>query len=439
MSAARVKFQTIMAGSAEERAMGMDRKIERKWWERKRLWWSSTSGLVAIALIYLVLSTDTHSRLNVQTERITISTVERGPFQVYIPLSGTVLPIRTVYLDAMEGGRVEKVVREAGSFVNQGDTILHLSNTSLLLDIMNREAQLFEQRNNLRNTRLAMQQNALALEGQLLDLDREIRLAKRKFEQNQQLVYRNLIAKEVYEESRDEYEYLLGRRDLTVETQRQDSVFRNLQIEMLEASVERIQANLEIVRQNLEHLYLRAPVSGHLTSLNAEIGESKSRGERLGQIDILDGFKVRAEIDEHYLARLEIGLQGEFDLAGDHYRLKVTKIYPEVRAGRFEVDLEFTGEAPPDLRRGQTLQIRLELGDLTESVLLARGGFYQKTGGRWVYVVDDAGEVAVKREIKLGQQNPRMFEVLEGLEPGERVVTSSYDNFGDVDELILKH
>jgi len=222
-----------------------------------------------------------------------------------------------------------------------------------------------------------------------------------------------------------------------METQHQDSLFRSMQIEMLEASVDRIQANLNVVRQNLENLYLRAPVTGQLTSLNAEVGESKVRGERLGQIDILDGFKVRAGVDEYYIVRVEQGLSGEFDLAGQTYELVVSKVYPEVRDGRFEVDLEFVGAAPVDIRRGQTVHIRLELSDLTECVLLARGGFYQSTGGRWAYVLDEAGEFAIKREIRLGQQNPRMFEVLEGLEPGDRVVTSSYDNFGDVDKLVL--
>jgi HlyD family secretion protein len=337
----------------------------------------------------------------------------------------------------MEGGRVEAVLKEAGSFVNKGDTILHLSNASLLLDIMNREAQLFEQSNNLRNTRLAMQQNALNLEGELLDLKRQLQTAERTFTQNQRLFERQLISQDQFNDSRDQYEYVKRRQELTLESQKQDSIFRSLQIESLEASVARIQTNLGIVRQNFENLYLRAPVSGQLTSLNAEIGESKSRGERLGQVDILDGFKVRAGVDEHYITRVQIDLKGEFDLAGKTYELGITRVYPEVRDGRFEVDMEFLGEVPQDIRRGQTAHVRLELSDVSECVLLARGGFYQSTGGRWAYVLDESGEYAVKREIRLGQQNPRMFEVLEGLQPGDRVVTSSYDNFGDVDKLVL--
>ncbi|MCX6835375.1 MAG: HlyD family efflux transporter periplasmic adaptor subunit [candidate division Zixibacteria bacterium] len=417
----------------------MDRKIDRKWYQKRQIWWSGGGVLVVLVLITLVLTTDSQSRLNVETERITISTVERGPFQVYIPLTGTVMPIRTVYLDAMEGGRVEAVLKEAGSFVNKGDTILHLSNASLLLDIMNREAQLFEQSNNLRNTRLAMQQNALNLEGELLDLKRQLQTSERAFLQNQKLYEKQLISQDQFNDSRDQYEYVRRRQELTLESQKQDSMFRSLQIESLEASVTRIQTNLGIVRQNFENLYLRAPVSGQLTSLNAEIGESKMRGERLGQVDILDGFKVRAGVDEHYITRVQIGLKGEFDLADKTYELEIIRVYPEVRDGRFEVDLEFLGEVPQDIRRGQTAHVRLELSDVTECMLLPRGGFYQSTGGRWAYVLDESGEYAIKREIRLGQQNPRMFEVLEGLQPGDRVVTSSYENFGDVDKLVLNN
>jgi HlyD family secretion protein len=308
-----------------------------------------------------------------------------------------------------------------------------------MLDIMNREAQLFEQRNNLRNTRLEMQRNALDLEGRLVELDYEIGLARRAYRRNTELAMQDLIPRDEFESSREEYRYLVERRSLTVRTQQQDSLFRNLQIEMLEASVERIQANLEIVRRNLENLWVRAPVAGRLTSLNAEVGESKTRGERLGQIDILDGFKIRAAIDEHYVARVDLGLAGRFSLAGQGYRLTVTKIFPEVRGGRFEVDMEFDGEVSTDIRRGQSVHIRLELGGPSECLLLPRGPFYEKTGGRWVYVVDASGETATRREIRIGQQNPRVFEVLGGLQPGDRVVTSSYDGFGNVDRLVFEN
>lgn len=419
--------------------MGMDRQIEKKRWNRRRL--MQLGGVISIAFlfIYVFFISRGESRLNVESDRITVSEITRGPFQVYIPITGVVLPIRTVYLDAVEGGRVEHVFREAGSYVNEGDTLLQLTNTNLLLDIMNREAQLFEQSNNLRNTRLAMQRNSLELEGDLAELEYEIQRARRAYEQNKKLVENRMVSTDVFENSRDEYEYLRKRLDLTIRTQEQDSIFRTLQIQMLEASVDRIQANLEIVRQNVENLFVKAPVSGRLTSLNADIGESKSQGERLGQIDILDGFKVRAEVDEHYIARVDVGLTGRFELAGNTYELKLTKIYPEVSEGRFQVDLEFVGTPPSDIRRGQSLHVRLELGSATESLQLARGGFFRSTGGNWVYVVDESGDFATKREIRLGRQNPQTFEILDGLDEHERVITSSYENFGDVDRLILNY
>jgi HlyD family secretion protein len=417
--------------------MGMDRKLDKKWWNRKRILQLSGIGFLALLIFYWLFIGDSSSRLNVQADKITVSEVLRDTFQVYIPVNGSVLPIQTVYLDAIEGGRVESVIREAGSMVNRGDTILILANTNLLLGIMNREAQLFEQRNNLRNTRLSMEQNSLNLRAQLLDLDYQISTAKRKFERSKELFEKELISKEEYENKHDTYQYLITLRELTVETQKQDSIFRNLQIEMLEASVDRIQNNLEFIRKNLDNLTLLAPVRGMLTSLNAEVGESKMQGQRLGQIDILDGYKVSAEIDEYYITRLEVGSAGKFNLAGESYRLVVTKIYPEVQNGRFGVDMEFEGSPPGDLRRGQTLHIRLSLGDVTECLQLARGAFYQSTGGSWAYVLDKSGELAVRRDISLGRMNPDMFEVLEGLKEGDRVITSSYDGFGDVDELVL--
>jgi len=416
----------------------MDRKIEKKKWPPKKIIGVSLVSLLLLVIIYSFFFGDSSSRLNVQTERVTISTVHRGVFQEFIPVTGTVIPIKTIYLDAVEGGRVEKVYLEAGSYVKEEDPILKLANTNLLLDIMYREAQLFEQSNNLRNTRLLMEQNSLTLRRDLVDLNYQIQRQQKLYQRADELAQKNLISLQEYEQAKDQYDYLLKRKELTIETQKQDSVFRQVQIEQLEASLHRMQANLEIVKQKLENLILKAPISGQLTSLNAEIGESKSPGERLGQIDVLEGFKVRAEIDEHYIVRIELGRNGTFEFANKTYQIIVKKIYPEVRNGRFEVDLEFTDETPDGIRRGQTLHIKLELGDLSEGVLLARGGFYQKTGGQWVYVLNRTEDYATKRNIRLGRQNPQVFEVLEGLEPGEKVITSSYDNFGDMDKLILK-
>jgi HlyD family secretion protein len=418
--------------------MGMDRRIEKKKWPPGKIAGLSIVALFLFIVVYNLLLGDRSSRLNVDLERITVSTITEGAFQEFIPVTGNVLPIKTIYLDAIEGGRVDKRFIEAGTMVNEGDTILELVNTNLILDIMYREAQFFEQRNNLRNTRLSMEQNRIELHRNLLDLDYQTQRAKRILERNTELKEVNLISEEEYEQASDEYFYLIEKKALMVEAQRQDSIFRQIQIDQLEASLKRMESNLEVIKQKQESLLLRAPVTGFLTSLNAEIGESKREGERIGQLDVLDGFKVRARIDEHYVSRIEINRQGSFELAGISYRLTVKKIFPEVRDGRFEVDMEFVGEDPPGIRRGQTLHIRLELGDLSEAVLLPRGAFHQKTGGRWIFAIDESGDFATKRQIRLGRQNPQYFELLEGLKPGERVITSSYDGYGDIEKLVLK-
>ena len=333
---------------------------------------------------------------------------------------------------------MDTVYLEAGTFVTKGMRILKLVNTNLLMDVMYREAEIFQQSNNLRNTRLSMERNALDMRRQILELEHEIKRQKRIVESNELLEQKNLIPQREFEEARDELDYLEQKLALTIETQRQDSTFRMTQVRQLEASLARMETNLEIVKQNMENLVIRALVSGHLTSLNAEVGESKRRGERLGQIDILDGFKVRVPIDEHYIARVNSGQSAEFTFSGSTYRVMIAKIYPAVADGRFTVDMTFTDGEPAGIRRGQTLRLRLELGDLSQAVLLPTGGFYQATGGRWVYVLDESGDEAHRRSIHLGRQNTEYYEVLDGLSPGERVIISPYDTYGDVDRLVLK-
>ncbi len=416
----------------------VDRIIKKKRWTFRRIAWILGAVLIVSLTVYSLLLSGQGSRLNVNADRLRIATVVRDEFQEYIPVTGTVIPINTYYLDAVEGGRVDTVYLEAGTFVRKGERILKLANTNLLMDVMYREAEIFQQSNNLRNTRLSMEQNSLEMERQLLELQFRISQQRRIVESNISLAHKNLISQREFDESKDELDYLERRLVLTRKTQRQDSIFRTVQIEQLEASLERMEANLAIVRRNMDNLVIRAPVSGHLTSLNAEIGESKKRGERLGQIDILDGFKVRVPIDEHYIARIDKGQQATFSLSGGTYRMTIAKIYPEVLESRFMVDMSFNGEEPGGIRRGQTFRLRLELGELSETVLLETGGFYQKTGGRWVYVLDELGAEAKKRQIHLGRQNTEFYEVLDGLEPGERVITSSYDTYGDNDRLVLK-
>jgi HlyD family secretion protein len=418
--------------------MSMDRTIEKKKWPRKRVIRYGVIAAVALLLLYLLIFQTGASTLNVENERLTVSTVQRGPFQEFIPVMGEVLPVTTIYLDVEEGGLVEKIYIEAGSPVKSGDKILKLSNTSLLMDIMYREAELFQQINNLRSTRLSFEQNRLSLENGLNEVDFELQKMKRRYESNKTLYQEELISRQSFEDTRDEYEMVVKKRKLTAETQEKEVSFRLLQVEQLEDAVKRMQENLHVAKGKLENLTIRAPITGVLTSLQAEPGQSKSPGERLGQIDVPDRFKVRAPIDEYYIDRIQKGQRGQFELTGATYRLTVDRVYPEVRDGKFSVDLEFDGREAPGIRRGQTLHIRLELSDVAEALLLPRGGFFQKTGGNWAYVLEPGGSSAVKRDIRLGRQNPDVFEVLEGLRPGEKVITSSYDNFGDNERLVIK-
>jgi HlyD family secretion protein len=415
----------------------MDRKIPKNRWTLRNIAGLSGAGLIGLLVLYYLILGDHRSKLNVESEKITVSEVTRGQFQEFDPVQGTVQPIQTFFLDAVEGGRVDSTFVEAGSFVKRGDKILKLVNMNLQLDVLYREALLFEQINNARNTRLAIEQNTLALRSQLTDVTYQIQRLGRQDERDTVLLAKGLISKQDFQQVNDEHLYWIQKRALTIDNIRQDSILRRTQIEQLDASVKRMQNNLDLVKRSMDNLVVRAPISGQLTSRNAEIGESKSPGQRLGQIDVLDGFKVLTPIDEFYIARVNPGQKGETDINGKTYRLTVTKVYPEVRDNKFEVDMLFDGAPPPGIRRGQTLQIRLELGDLAEAVMVPRGGFYQKTGGQWIYLVDGSGAFAVKRPIRLGRQNPQVFEVLDGLQPGEKVVTSSYDNFGDIDKLVL--
>ena len=418
--------------------MGMDRKIKKKKWPPKRI-----AGLAAVVIfigvvIYVFLFKFSKSTLNVKKERITVSTVTEGPFQEYIPVIGNVLPIDTVFIDADEGGRVENIFVRAGTIVEEGDPILELANTDLLLTIMWREAELFQQTDNLRRTRLSLEQYRLQLNQELAQIDNLLLQQQRTYERYKELRKDSLISEHEYELAKDQYEYLVKRKELTMDSQRNELKFRKIQIDALVSQLERMESNLQVAKEKLGNLTIRARVNGHLTSLNAELGQSKAPGQRLGQIDVLSGFRVRASIDEHYITRVEVGRTGRFPYADRSYKLEIKKIYPEVRDGRFDVDMEFTEKEPEGIRRGLTLHIRLELGDISEAILLPKGGFYQSTGGNWVYVLDDSESIATKKSIRLNRQNTEVYEVLSGLSPGEKVITSSYESFGKMERLILK-
>ncbi|WP_158278606.1 efflux RND transporter periplasmic adaptor subunit [Rhodohalobacter mucosus] len=416
----------------------MDRKIEKKTWTPKRLLILAAILVFAGFSIYAIWFMDVRSTLNVDRERITVATVSEESFQEYIQVTGTVQPIQTIYLDAIEGGVVQNVFRESGSTVQEGDTILTLANSGLQLQVMQQTSGLYDQINNVRNSRLNLEQNTLRLQEQLANAKSQMEILKQRFERQQTLMKDSLISEEEFETTRENYEYQKRRYDLTSESFQKDSVQAITQERQLNESEERMYQNLNAVQQILENLVVTAPIGGQLSTVELNQGQSINRGERIGQVDILDDYKVRVSIDEFHLSRIIPGLEGTFTFDGETHELVITKIYPVILNGQFEVDMEFVNESPGNLRRGQTLRIRLELGESATAVQIPRGGFYQTTGGNWIFVLDEAEGRAYRREIRLGRQNPDYFEVQSGLEPGEQVITSSYSTFGENEVLVLE-
>ena len=389
---------------------GMDRKLEKKRGITRKNIWYILLGALVLFVIGVIIFGDKSSRYNVDISRITIEEVKQDVFQDYITVQGTVEPITTVYLDAVEGGRVEEILIEEGNTVKEGDVIIRLSNDNLLLEITNSEAQVVRAINELRTARLQMDQTRLNYKRQIIELEISVIQARRLYENNRVLREQEHISREEFDQSREAYE----------------------------SSKELLERSMLIIQRRMENLNIKATVDGELATLNPEIGEVVTYGTRVGTINILDSYKLRVDIDEHYIARVQRGLKGDCDFASTGYPGVITKIYPEVQGGRFAVDMVFTDEVPPQMRIGQTSRIRLQLGESKEGILLSKGGFYQSTGGQWVFVVDETGEFAVKRDISIGRMNPRYYEVLGGLEPGERVIVSSYQNYADHDKLMLK-
>ena len=413
----------------------MDKIIEKKKFTLKKF---ATYGgiLLAICGVGLLYINSKGSKLNVDGEHLTIGEVKKEKFQEFIPVTGTVLPVKTVFIDAIEGGNVEEIFIEDGKEVNAGDPVIRLSNQQFQMDAINREAQLLEQQNNLRNTRIQMDQQTAQLREELLQVDYLLHDVKRKYEINKKLNDEKLIAKNDFEKSLEEFNYQKNKRKLILQKIKTDSLFRKNQLGQIESSLALIQRNLDFLQKSMENLTIKAPISGQLSSLKAELGETKSKGENIAQIDILTDYKVRAKIGEHYISRIYNGLKGEFSFDGKNYKLQVYKIYPEVSNGEFEVDLLFEGTKPEGIKRGQSVQIKLALSDETQAILVPRGGFYQTTGGKWMYVLT-SDDKAVKKEVVLGRQNPDYYEVLSGLNPGDRVITSKYDAFNNADELLI--
>jgi HlyD family secretion protein len=418
--------------------MGMDKVIEKKKGLRpKHIIW--IVGALAITfLLYKVIFTESGSTFRAEKDKLTISSVEDGLFNDYITVIGNVEPITTIFLDAEEGGKVEEKLIEEGEMVKKGDVILKLRNNDLNLSIMNSESSMAYQTNELRNTQIQMEQQKIQNKQQLLQIDYEILRLARNYEQQKTLFKEELIAKEDYLKAEEDYLRTKKNRELIFMKLIQDSIFRENQKIQMDQNLGNMQLNLKVVQQRREDLNVKAPVDGQLGLLDAEIGESINKGQRIGQINILDNFKIKALIDEHYIDRVKRDLPASLDRNGTIFNLKVRKVYPDVRNGQFEIDLVFSETTPDNIRTGQTYHIKLELGESGKAVLLARGGFFQSTGGQWVFVLNQNGSEATKRNIKIGKQNPQYYEVLEGLNAGEKVITSGYEMFGTNDRIVLK-
>ncbi len=374
--------------------------------------------------------------LSVNSQRIVVSEVTTGLFEDYIPLRGRLVPRSTVYLDAIEGGRVERILVEDGAIVAAGDPIAELSNTNLQLEVLGREAAVTEQLNNLRTIELQLEQNRLAHKRNLVEIDYQIVRLNRSIERQKELADKDLVPESTLDELLDELEYYQNRREVTLESQATDARLQEQQMAQLREAGRQLEAGLTFARKNLEDLSVRAPVTGKLSGFNIEIGESIARGGRLGQIDDPDGYKLNVAIDEYYLGRVDLQQVATAEHGRRELPLVVSKIYPQVSNGQFEVDMTFA-EDPGDLRRGQTLQVRLTLGDNTDALLIPNGSFYQETGGNWIFVVSPDGSEAIRRTVRLGRRNVDFIEVLDGLEPGERVITSPYTSFVGMDRLML--
>lgn len=415
----------------------MDRVIQKKTWTAKKI--LTIAGIAALVALIAgsFYFTSGGAKLNVETDRITISDVTKGPFQVTIPVNGVVMPISTIYLDAMEGGRVEEKYVEDGTIMKKDQPIMRLSNTDLELNLVNQETSVYNLLTQMQIARNAALQNTTTKLNQMTDVENDLKEAERIYNLDKKLYDQKAIGSQDYQQAKNKYDYQVAKKKLTEQLLSQDSTSNKQQLNQAQQSYNGSQNALAVMRQKVGDLIVRAPVDGQLTSLDAEIGQNKNKGERLGQIDVLSGFKVRADIDEHYISQVYNGLKGTFNFANKDYSLVIKKVYTQVINGRFQVDMSFEGNVPQGIRRGQTLQLLLALSDETQAVLVPKGGFYQQTGGNWIFKVNADGKMAVRKDIQLGRQNTDYYEVLGGLQPGDKVVTSSYDNYDKMQELIL--
>lgn len=416
----------------------MDKPIAQKKGLRKKHIGYIAAAIIMIVLFYMAFFSDRTSTFRVDSDKLIIETVIEDQFNDYITVPGTVEPISTVFLDAQEGGRVEEILIEEGSMVKKGDIILRLSNPDLYLNILDSEAQLAEKENFLRNTQIAMEQERIQIKRELVNLKYDIERKERNYKQNLILISDSLVSVEEFIRSKEDLDMALQSRDLFMERQKQDSIFRSVQVDNMINNLENMRRNLSLVRQRVENLNVKATVDGQLGLLVPEIGQSISRGFNMGQINVLTSYKVTAQIDEHYIDRVRTQLTATLDRQGNAFNLVVRRVYPEVRSGTFKIDMTFTDTIPDNIRTGQTYYTSLQLGQPKISVLVPIGGFFQETGGQWIYVIDPTESFAVKRNISIGRKNPKYYEVLDGLQPGEKVIISGYETFGKNEKLILK-
>ena len=419
----------------------MDKIIERPtgWkaaFTKKALpWWL---GAALACLVLFLLIRPSYSTLRVNSDTISVSEVKAGEFNDYIRLSGTVQPLVTIQISPVEGGIVDAILIEEGSQVKKGDEILRLSNDNLDLQILNSEAELAEKENILRNTQIQMEQDRLNVKQSKAEYQLDVKRLKRKYEQQKTLYEEKLIAKEDYLKAKEDYDLAAEKLQIILDKEVQDSLFRSTQVERMRESLENMQINMRMIRKRKDNLTIKAPIDGQLGILDAVLGENIGAGTKIGQISDMSSYKIEAQIDEHYIDRVTPGLAATFERQSATFNASLRKVYPEVREGKFKADFKFDGKQPDNIRSGQTYYLNLQLGQPEEAVIIPRGTFYQKTGGKWIYVVNKEGTKAVKREIRIGRQNPQYYEVLEGLEPGEKVITSGYDSFGENEVLILQ-
>lgn len=415
----------------------MDRQIEKKSFLRRYAWYIAAAAALAALLVWIVLGT-TANTTTVDATDITISDVTRGKFDDYVRLNGQVLPIQVVQISPEEGGIVREKVVEEGTRVRKGDVILRLSNSNLDLQILNAEAELAEKQNLLRNTQVAMQQDRLNNRTEQATLDTDCDRKRRAYEQNARLYKERLISKEVYLQSREDYKLARRKQSLISQRLKQDSLYRHVQMAQMEDNLDNMRKNVLLVRDRKNKLEVRSAIDGELGLLDVELGQNIAAGQNIGQINDLSDFKVQAQIDEHYIDRVRPGLSASFSRDGKTYLLRVRKVYPEVRNGTFRTDFVFVGERPAQMRSGQTFYVELALGKSQQATLIPRGTFFQTTGGNWIFVLDKSGRKAYRRNISIARQNPQYYEVTDGLEPGERVITSGYEAFKDNDVLVIK-